>query len=409
LYHASRPRKASHRTADTPDDAARSVLVKLAHSELRAHDFLYLSMTIVSPFVGAYLIRYLLTSLEGIDNLSWFSTTLFVLATGIRPWSHFISRLQERTQDLHDAIHYPSENSAVHQSLELNRKLTNVMDRLDGIESRIGELQEKHESMEGLKEVCDDLSEALGDVERTLGKQDRKAEKSGTAQDSRITSLERKLTQLEEQRKKDREFFEASMGQGPILYASYAKTFASTLYRLPDTITPYVPYIIKQAWFWPTKQVSENGRPNHIKIRRSNTFRHHGEVVSSPAVFAGLSPVFRLETILEHEGEGEHDDEPEGVLVPEGDSDSEGTYVSDEHNLHRDSRSPTSTSPKSEALRLSRSRSRSVTRMTIHDESLFAYFSAKATECGSAVVAWPYRIATSMLVMVIPPLRKVFS
>lgn len=399
MYHASRPRKGSRFTSNLPDEAGQNPLVRLAHSELRAHELFYLSMTVLSPFLGAYLIRYLLTSLEGVDNLSWFSTTLFVLATGIRPWSHLISRLTERTQDLHDAIHYPSENSIAHQSLELNLKLKAVMDRLDSLESHLGELEERHEKIAGVKEVCDELSEAVGDIERTLGKQEKKMEGSRTAQDARFTALERKLGQLEDRRKKDREFFETAIGRSPIPYASYAKTVASTLYQVPEAIAPYVPYVLKQAWFWP----KPNTRPTHISLRHSNSLRHHGDLVSSPGAFPNVSPTFRLETILEHEGEEEHNDELDGEIVR--DSDSEGTYVSDEPGLNQSS---TALSPKSKARRLSRSRSRSITRKANQEQTYYSYLSTKAVDYGFAVVAWPYRAATGILVMVLPPLRKAF-
>ena len=62
-----------------------------------------LVLAIVSPVVGAVFLRHVLNA------LTWFSTTLSVLATGIRPWSHLIARLKDRTRELDTALHYPDE------------------------------------------------------------------------------------------------------------------------------------------------------------------------------------------------------------------------------------------------------------------------------------------------------------
>src|SRR5882762_10826311 len=82
LYHSSRAR----RTHPSIPPSLDSVHAKLAMSELQRLEFIYLSMSIVSPFVGAGLLSYVLDTFSGAESMSWFNATLFVLATGIRPW-----------------------------------------------------------------------------------------------------------------------------------------------------------------------------------------------------------------------------------------------------------------------------------------------------------------------------------
>lgn len=45
---------------------------------------IYLLLTVLAPFVGAYLLRTLTSTVFGTDHISWFSTSLFVLAAGVR-------------------------------------------------------------------------------------------------------------------------------------------------------------------------------------------------------------------------------------------------------------------------------------------------------------------------------------
>ena len=55
------------------------------------------------------------------QRYSWFSTGLFVLATGMRLWSHLVERIRTHTGELHDLIHYPAphSSSAAHSDLEM--------------------------------------------------------------------------------------------------------------------------------------------------------------------------------------------------------------------------------------------------------------------------------------------------
>ena len=109
LYQKARPRhKAFHLATALDPNSPEGRYAALAASELQKWELFYLFLAFMSPFFGASLLRYVTAAVLGPDAISWFSAGLFVLATGVRPWSHVIDRLNERTDDLHEFVHYPS-------------------------------------------------------------------------------------------------------------------------------------------------------------------------------------------------------------------------------------------------------------------------------------------------------------
>ena len=174
-------------------------VTKLAETELRRQELFLLLVTAVSPLLGATFLKHILTALGERESLSWFSTTLFVLATGIRPWTHLLGRIQGRTEALHDAIHYPPEKIAA-EDASTNAAL---LRRVDALEQEVHELGERAALAERLQEVCDDLSEALGELERDGKRNERKADAARLALGARMAALEKGLVQVEQNRRMD--------------------------------------------------------------------------------------------------------------------------------------------------------------------------------------------------------------
>ncbi|ETW79707.1 hypothetical protein HETIRDRAFT_459684, partial [Heterobasidion irregulare TC 32-1] len=168
LYHSARARRPHPSISPYSPQSSMEDLARLASSELRKHELTYLLLSIVAPFLGAHLLRYVLSTLSGTDAISWFSTTLFVLATGIRPWSHLIARLRDRTGALHDTIHYPSPDAQL------------IAD--SGMAARVR-----------VEEAYEELSAALEDVEHAVKKRERKAESTRTAYEARLVALEKAM------------------------------------------------------------------------------------------------------------------------------------------------------------------------------------------------------------------------
>ncbi|CAL1697600.1 unnamed protein product [Somion occarium] len=372
LYHASRPRRSPRRarTASGSSDTsnASNQAIELAASELHTQELFYLSLTVISPLLGAYLIRYILTTLEGVDNLSWFSTTLFVLATGIRPWSHLIARLRHRTQALHDAVHYPSEDSAVRHQAHVDKKLHSILQRLETISEAVSDLQVKTAKLEPLREVCDDLSEGLGDVERSLLRHDRKVESVRVSQDMRLSALETSLVHLEERRRHGREILADRSALFPYGHeiGFYLYGLLSPLWKfigiLGSFILPYIPFL---------ENTSKGTTQIHTNLANGPDAR---KGIKSPVLFTS-----RLETIPEAEN-----------------SDSEGTYVSGDEPQQ-------SMSPPPKALKTTIKRSRSGSRPGLRRQQSYG---AKAFAFAYNAVAWPYRSAVGVLKMFVSPVQK---
>ncbi|THH28191.1 hypothetical protein EUX98_g5991 [Antrodiella citrinella] len=375
LYHASRPRKAAKRVPRT-NALEPTSLAHLAHTELRKQELFFLTLAVVSPLLGATLIRFVLTTLEGVDNLSWFSTTLFVLATAIRPWSHLMGRLQERTHELHDTVHYPSEDSDARHQLEVDRTLRTIIQRLDALDSTVRDLEENTDKIDPLREVCDDLSEAIGTIERTASRMERKAETTRVTQDTRINLLENGLVELEGRRRRAQEEMESRFRLSTYthLYAGSRLSFLSTLLNLPSKLSAFAtPYMVS---FLPPNSTSITPEPINLTVR------------NPPILDEVTTPQFltRLETIPEAD-----------------DSDSEGTYVSD-----KDSNSAT---PSRKLVTPGKDNSRSRSRSISHGRKKGARAlspQSKVIEYAKDVMAWPYKSAVHLLLIISPPVQKLF-
>ena len=197
LYHASLPRRPVPNISRPKNTKDR--LIQLAHSELQTHQGFYLFLTVISPLLGAMLLRYVLASVTGIDPLSWFSTTLFILATGMRPWSHLLDRLRKRTTDLHDAIHYPSPESGY----VTNQKLQVALSRVDTLERELRDIKSSLTSNSGVEEVYDDLNGGLEEIEKVVRRNQRRADATKIAQEKRLASLEKSLAYLLEEKRRN--------------------------------------------------------------------------------------------------------------------------------------------------------------------------------------------------------------
>jgi hypothetical protein len=144
----------------------------------------FLALTVASPFLGAIFLRYIIVHVSGRDALSWFSTVLFVLATGVRPWRHLVERLNERTKQLHDTIHYPPAPTG------LESKLDDVLERIAHLESSLATTRTK------LVHATDELYEYVDDAVDTVEIACHRHEKKFEKHDTRMKDVEEMLTAL---------------------------------------------------------------------------------------------------------------------------------------------------------------------------------------------------------------------
>ncbi|KAL0068230.1 hypothetical protein AAF712_004615 [Marasmius tenuissimus] len=172
LYHKARPRdrpphiRSIHTSAE---DRYR----ELASTELRKIEFFLLTLATFSPFLGAYLIQLITISVLGENSFSWFSISLFVLATGVRPWSHVVQRIAGRVTDLHDIVHYPAHHPT--SNGDFRTELEDLRKQFQQLNSSITQLQNK--SASSAQEMYDYVDDALDVVEKSMKRQEKKCEK----------------------------------------------------------------------------------------------------------------------------------------------------------------------------------------------------------------------------------------
>jgi len=168
---------------------------QLAASELQKMEVLFLFLTFLSPILGATLLRYATATVLGPDSMSWFSTGLFILATGVRPWAHLVDRMKERTIELHDVIHYPSPTNGV--SEEQHRLLA---ERVIKLEKSLSKVRAKvTHTTEDVFEYVDDAVDA---VEHAMRKQERKWDKY----EGKVKEVEQAVDQLSRSTNNNRSF-----------------------------------------------------------------------------------------------------------------------------------------------------------------------------------------------------------
>ncbi|KAF9261029.1 hypothetical protein L218DRAFT_989220 [Marasmius fiardii PR-910] len=274
LYHKARPRERPphiHSTRTTAEERYRI----LASSELRRLELFFLTVAIFSPLVGAYIVRFVSSAVLGDDTFSWFSISLFVFATGVRPWTHVIRRVAGRITDLHDIIHYPAHHPT--SNSDFRTELDELRKQYHQLTSSIEQLYQKNATH--TQEMYDYVDDALDVVEKTMRRQEKKYEK----QEGKYKDLEVALDGLKKR----------SRPKPPALVVNH-KAAPSFM----EHITLLFPYLPLWLFFYPdSKKSISDGRTSP-----SSTVTRYS--VRSPSSPDGL------ETIVEESGAP-----PETVLL----------------------------------------------------------------------------------------------
>lgn len=382
LYHKSRSRSSSSRTHRTDSDEDIDPLheaAELALSELRSFELFYLFLSILVPFLGAHLISHIFYAM-GVDSLSWFSTTLFVLATGVRPWSHLVKRLHQRMDDLQEAVHKPynEEHNRV-----VDEQLSSIMTRLDALETVLEKVSMAAAQVEPLQAACDDLTEAFGDIERVVYRHERKMELARVSHNNRLAVLETGLVRLEERNK--HELISAARGsrlKDVHHHNAVVQSFLNCFDRLHRNVQRLFDFVLSAL-------------PSYMMSRRPTPLSRQPSSSSSPP----LSPSALHPSALNTNATYSFNGTPLETIPEAADSDSDGTYVSDKD---------ISATTKQGSRNRSRSRSHSGPRK-YQPATVSRSYSARAVDFAAAVAGWPYRVVVTVFTIIIPdPIQKVF-
>lgn len=189
LYLASRPRLSDSPSHTNLPPELHDVYT-LAESELKAAELIYLALSVLSPLIGAVLLRYVCTALAGRDYISWFSTGLFVLVTGIRPWGHLTRRLRERTETLQGTIEQARDY------------IDSTKGGEDSLFNRVADLEDfVAKSREAMEESNNEVDASLGVIDATLDKLVSDVEHQFRMLNERVGLLESTLMEAQVDRK----------------------------------------------------------------------------------------------------------------------------------------------------------------------------------------------------------------
>jgi hypothetical protein len=183
LYYASRTRRILAASVvkddDDPDVAKRR---REAMTELKFHELFSLSFTVLSPFIGAYLLYGMRSALSEPDRyINPFSVRLFVLSSGVKPWRHLFRLLRRRSLFLQESVHYPSA-----EVKDLRRKVDRLTAQLDQLSRAVATKAEVDDVRQGIDVPLDKLS-------RSMKRYARKEEFLRLSTEERFTLLDSRL------------------------------------------------------------------------------------------------------------------------------------------------------------------------------------------------------------------------
>ncbi|KIO30353.1 hypothetical protein M407DRAFT_155568 [Tulasnella calospora MUT 4182] len=148
-------------------------------------ELIYLVFTIVAPFLGAILLRSV-SKLLSIDTVSTFSISLFILATGVRPWRHLVDLLRRRAEALHDVVHSPSADATASRIEHLEAEVTQLRSLIDG-------------RGDASQSVIEAATSSIALARKEILKAEKQAEAARQEFEARIKELETAFQVLQEQ------------------------------------------------------------------------------------------------------------------------------------------------------------------------------------------------------------------
>ncbi|KAI1754220.1 hypothetical protein F4782DRAFT_528659 [Xylaria castorea] len=200
-------------------NARREARQRAAIKELYIHEIMALAWCFVFPMLGAYLLHTIRGQLsrpsEGL--VSDYNLTIFLCAAEVRPVSHLIRMLQQRTLHVQTVV---AQNPHT-QKLVTNDQLQALYDRLDELEAR--ETRKEHPTTNG---VQPEIPQKV--IESAVGREFRKtAQPELEALNRAMRRYEKKLTLLATQTDHKIEYVEYRLNDAIALAAVAAKNSRS--------------------------------------------------------------------------------------------------------------------------------------------------------------------------------------
>jgi len=170
LYYASRTRRINQAASvltDNDSDTPESVKKrrKAASAELQRNELFSLALCVVSPFLGSFLLYYVRSALSEPDRyINPFNIRLFVLASGVKPWSHFLKLVKARSLFLQSEVHYPVTTVAL------------LMRRVKELEEEVDDLRRAYATKDDVRQLRDGVDLPLTQLSKAVRRYERKEE-----------------------------------------------------------------------------------------------------------------------------------------------------------------------------------------------------------------------------------------
>lgn len=149
---------------------------------LHQSELISLSMTVLAPVIGAYLLVYTRTLLSDPDRyINRFSISLFSLSTALRPLLHLAELFRRRALFYQETVHYPSAQVA-----GLQRKL-------ERLEKDLGLLSRAFATKQDVRMLRDGVDIPLTQLSKAVRRYERKEEYSRLETEERFAEMEVRL------------------------------------------------------------------------------------------------------------------------------------------------------------------------------------------------------------------------
>ncbi|KAI8996796.1 hypothetical protein BDB01DRAFT_734282 [Pilobolus umbonatus] len=156
-------------------------------SELRRHELAGLIWVVLSPAFAGYTLQYSRNFLSSADKyISTFNISVFVLAALVKPLSHVMTLLQDRTLYLQSELGIPDND------------LNNLKKKFEILDDEVHILKEAYATKKDLGQVADDINPAIQHLAKTLRRFEKRDNALRTWAEEQFSSVETKMREFDE-------------------------------------------------------------------------------------------------------------------------------------------------------------------------------------------------------------------
>lgn len=160
---------------------------KLITVELRRHELAGLIWVTLSPAIAGYTLQYSRFLLSNVDKyISSFNVTVFILAASIKPLSHIMVLLQERTLFLQS------------EALVNETQVQSLQKRLDTLEKELFGLRKAFATKKDLGQVTEEINPTLHQLAKALKRFEKRDISLRSWTEEQFTSIDLKVREFDQ-------------------------------------------------------------------------------------------------------------------------------------------------------------------------------------------------------------------